>query len=173
MATFSTRKATDRDVEALRRLCAEVTNQRGTLASIRGPQFDPARWLAAHAPLVIVAEGATVAGFAAAPLDGVPLGGSKCAEAIVYVAPAHRRRGAARAALRELLSVARATGLWKMVAYALNDDVPARKLLDQLDFREVGVLVKHVQLQTGWTDVVLLERLVLAARKSMPSISDR
>jgi L-amino acid N-acyltransferase YncA len=172
MATLSARRATDRDLDALQRLCAEPASQRGTLASMRAPHFDASRWLASRVPVVIVSEGAAVAGFAAAPLEGVPLGSPKCAETIVYVTPVHRRRGAARAALRELLSVARATGLWKMVAYALHDDVAARKLLDQLDFREVGVLVKHVQLPTGWSDVVLLERLVLAARKSMPSISE-
>ncbi|MGH7440237.1 MAG: GNAT family N-acetyltransferase [Polyangiaceae bacterium] len=149
-----------------------MPKQRGTLASIRGDPFDPARWLAARTPVVIVTAGATAVGFASAPTDGVPLGSPKCAEAIVYVTPAHRRHGAARAAMRELLSVARVMGLWKMVAYALQDDVAVRTLLDRLDFREVGVLAKHVQLQTGWSDVVLLERLVLSARKSMPSITD-
>lgn len=172
MAILSSRKATDRDLDTLHRLCAEVQKQRGTLASIRGPQFDPGRWLAAHAPIVLVGDGSTAVGFAAAPADGVPLGGPKCAEAIVYVTPACRRQGAGRTAMRELLSLARVMGLWKMVAYALHDDVAVRTLLDRLDFREVGAFAKHVQLQTGWTDVVVLERLVLAARKSMPSISD-
>jgi hypothetical protein len=43
MATFSARRATDRDVDAVHALCAELASQRGTLASLRGPQFDPTR----------------------------------------------------------------------------------------------------------------------------------
>jgi L-amino acid N-acyltransferase YncA len=64
-------------------------------------------------------------------------------------------------------------GLWKMVAYALSDDPAPRALLERIDFREVGQLVKHAQVDGGWRDVVLYERLVMAARKSMPSIPER
>jgi hypothetical protein len=32
--------------------------------------------------------------------------------------------------------------------------------------------VKHVQIEGGWRDVAIYERLVLAARKSFPSFSD-
>ena len=48
----------------------------------------------------------------------------------------------------------------------------SRALLARLDFRDVGTLTKHVQLVNSWHDVVVAERLVLAARKSAPSIPD-
>jgi L-amino acid N-acyltransferase YncA len=102
----------------------------------------------------------------------VPLGSAKCAEAIAFVASSHRRRGAARGAMSELLSVARTMGLWKLVVYSLADDAAARALLERIDFRAVGTLVKHLQIEGSWRDVTLHERLVLSARKSMPSIPE-
>jgi phosphinothricin acetyltransferase len=121
---------------------------------------------------VVVGDGTNVFGFAAALTDCVPAGAPRCEEAIAYVAPAHRRRGAGRAVLAELIAVARMTGAWKVIANALADDVGARSLLTRLDFREIGTLVKHAHLEGVWRDVVLWERLVLAARRTLPSISD-
>jgi L-amino acid N-acyltransferase YncA len=171
MAVLATHRATDRDVASLERLCAEAAKN-VALWSPRRERLNPTAWLSARTPLVVVDDGTSAIGFAAALSDSVPLGSAKCAEAIAYVAPPHRRRGAARAAMSELLSVARTMGLWKLVVYSLADDGPARMLLERVDFRTVGTLVKHVQVDGGWRDVALHERLVLSARKSMPSIPE-
>lgn len=172
MTHFSTRRANERDIATLDRLCIEASGSRGSLCSSRSDRFRPAAWIAARAPLVVVAEGTNVVGFATALSENVPLGVPRCAEAAVYVTPDHRLRGAGRAAMSELMSAARSTGLWKVIAYALPQDPATRALLERLDFREVGVLVKHVQIEGAWHDVVLCERLVLAARKSLPSFHD-
>jgi L-amino acid N-acyltransferase YncA len=171
MAVLATHRATERDVPSLERLCAEAAKA-VTLWGPRRERLSPAAWLSARVPLVVVEDGPNAVAFAAALSDNVPLGSAKCAEAIAYVSPSHRRRGAARAAMSELLSVARTMGLWKLVAYSLADDVAARPLLDRVDFRTVGTLVKHVQIEGSWRDVTLHERLVLSARKSMPSIPE-
>ena len=171
MANLRARRAVVQDVDALRRLYAEATAARAALWSVRRG-LDPAAWLAAHIPAVVVGDGTAEVGFSVAITDGIPLGAPRCAEAFVYVAPAHRRRGAARAALAELLTVSRTMGLWKLLGYALPEDAVARALLARLDFRDVGTLTKHVQLEGSWHDVVVAERLVLAARKSAPSIPD-
>src|SRR5262249_28648156 len=102
--------------------------------------------------------------------DNVPLAVPRCAEALVYVTPAQRRRGAGRAAMSELLMVARVGGLWKLVANTLADDAAGCGLLGRMDFRVVGTLVKHLQIEGTWRDVTLHERLVLSTRKSQPSI---
>lgn len=176
MAGFRAHRATDHDIETIRRLCAEATSGRGALWSSRRERFDPAAWAAARVPLVVVADSTTkdapAAGFAVALSDAVPFQAPRCAEALVYVTPAQRRRGAGRAAMSELLAAARTVGLWKLVSYTLADDVAGIGLLARLDFRVVGTLVKHVQVEGGWRDVALHERLVLAARKSQPSIPD-
>ena len=170
MANLRSHRAAAQDVDALRRLHAEATATRSALWSIRRDRLDPAAWVASHTPAVLVADGPVVAAFAVAIADGVPLGAPRCAEVFVYVTPAHRRHGIARAALTELLTVSRTMGLWKLLGYALPEDAVGRALLARMDFREVGTLTKHVQLENTWRDVVVAERLVLAARKSYPSV---
>jgi L-amino acid N-acyltransferase YncA len=172
MASFRAHRANDHDLEPLRLLCTEATGGRGALWGAKRERFDPAAWHAARAPLVAVADGPAIVGFAVALGDNVPFGVPRCAEALVYVTPAQRRRGVARAAMSELLAAARAMGLWKLVSYTFADDLAGIGLLARLDFRVVGTLVKHVQVDGGWRDVSLHERLVLAARKSQPSIPD-
>jgi phosphinothricin acetyltransferase len=172
MAIFSVHRATDRDLASLEPLCAEATGTRGALWSLRRDRFNPAAWITARAPVVVARDGTKVVGFAAALAENMPLGITRCAEALVYVTPAQRRKGAGRAAMAELMSAGRAMGLWKMIAYVWPEDGGARAMLAKLDFREVGTLVKHAQMDGGWRDIVLCERLVLAARKSVPSFSD-
>ncbi|HEX8795942.1 MAG TPA: GNAT family N-acetyltransferase [Polyangiaceae bacterium] len=171
MPLLTAQRASDRDAASLDRLCSEASKS-VPLWSHRRERFNPGAWISARTPLVVVVDGTSAIGFGVALSDNVPLGASKCAEALVYVTPANRRRGGARAAMSELLSVARTMGLWKMIAYSLADDPAARPLLDRADFRAVGTLVKHQQIDGAWRDVVLHERLVMAARKSLPSISD-
>jgi L-amino acid N-acyltransferase YncA len=170
--TFRVHRATPQDVDVLRRLCSEATGNRASLAGTRREKLEPGEWVAARAPVVVVSDGQTPIGFAAAIAQSIPVGAARCSEVLVYVAPSHRRRGASRAAMSELISVARTMGLWKVIAYALPTDAALRGLFTRFDFREVGVLVKHVQVEGGWNDVVVFERLVMAARKSMPSFSD-
>jgi L-amino acid N-acyltransferase YncA len=87
---------------------------------------------------------------------------------MVYVVAGHRRHGAARAAVSELFTVARAMGLWKLTCCALPDDPAGRALIARFEFREVGLLAKHVQIDGIWRDVTLHERLMLSARRSIP-----
>lgn len=171
MATFTARRANERDLASLEQLCTEASKT-VPLWSLRRDRFNASAWLSSRAPLVVVADGTTAIGFAAALSENVPLPASKCAEALVYVSAKHRRRGAARAVVSELLLTARTMGLWKLMAYSLPEDPAAKTLLERVDFRVVGGLVKHVQVEGGWRDVVVHERLVMAARKSMPSFSD-
>jgi L-amino acid N-acyltransferase YncA len=171
MSTFSLHRASERDLDAIRRFCDEATAGRSTLLSVRHGRLDPAAWIVGRAPIVVVSEGNEPVGMAAAVSEHVPCGAPRCAEVIVYVAPGRRRRGAAKAALAELLTASRTMGLWKFIGHALTGDAAARGMLDKHDFREVGTLVKHVQLEGAWHDVVVYERLVLAARKSFPSLS--
>ena len=172
MSIFKVQRATDRDLAVLERLCAEAMASPAGLSAHRRERWSPAAWVAARLPLVVAVEPAGVVGFAAALPDNAPIAAPRCVEGVVFVTPAQRRRGAGRALLAELVAMARTGGLWKLIAYALPEDVASRALLTRLDFREVGVLVKHLQVGGGWRDVALHERLVLAARKSAPSFSD-
>jgi L-amino acid N-acyltransferase YncA len=172
MALYKVQRAAERDLGVLERLCAEAAASPVGLAAHRRERWNPTAWLAARLPLVVASDASGVVGFAAALSENLPLGAARCAEGIVFVTPAQRRRGAGRALMGELVAAARAVSLWKMIAYALPEDAASRTLLERLDFREVGTLVKHLQLQGAWRDVAVHERLVLATRKSAPSFSD-
>jgi len=123
--------------------------------------------MAARVPVVVVVDNGVTVGFAAAVPQNVPFSTHRCVEAVVYVTPAHRRRGAGRAALSELIVAARSSALWKLMAYALPENAAGAALLAHSDFRNVGTLAKHVQLEGGWRDIVVYERLVLAARRQL------
>jgi L-amino acid N-acyltransferase YncA len=164
-------RVTDRDLPLVEPAYADAVSQRGSLLAHRRERCAPSTWMGSRAPSAIFVDGGVVRGFSVALADP-PLAVARCAEAIVHVHPAFRRQGVGRALFAELITMARAAGLWKLVAWTIPDDVAALVLLARLDFREVGVLAKHLQIEGGWRDVALHERLVLAARKSAPSFSN-
>jgi phosphinothricin acetyltransferase len=82
------------------------------------------------------------------------------AEVSVYVARAARRRGAGRAALEALIDQARAAGVHKLVSRVFVENRASRALIASLGFREVGVHLRHGQLDGVWRDVVVVEKLL-------------
>jgi L-amino acid N-acyltransferase YncA len=170
MTAFHGHRSTGQDVDALREVCAQLSRERGSLLTARREAFDPAQWIARRVPLTVVSDGTQVVGFAGAIPDGQPYSSPRCAELVVGVVATHRRRGAGRAAVIELFTTARTMGLWKLVAFVLPEDVAARALLARSDFREVGTLEKHVQLEGVWRNVTVHEKMLMAARRSNPSI---
>ncbi len=161
-------RATARDLEGLRKLCADASREPGPFTMGRREPFDPSDWTTGRVAAAVASTARGPVAFAAGLLQDIPWGAPRCAELAVYVPPSFRRRGAGRMLVAELLAVARTMGLWKFTACALPEDPAARALLSRFDFREVGVLVKHVQIEGGWRDVGLYERLIMAARRSMP-----
>jgi L-amino acid N-acyltransferase YncA len=170
MSAFQWHRSTPNDVDALREVCLELGRERGSLLAARREALDPAQWVAQKVPLIVVSEGAKVIGFAGAIPGGQSYSSPRCAELVVGVVAKHRRRGAGRLAVAELFTTARTRGLWKLVAFALPEDVAARPLLARADFREVGTLEKHVQLEGVWHNVAVHERILMATRASHPSI---
>jgi L-amino acid N-acyltransferase YncA len=168
MSSLQVRRAAARDLDDLRRLCLDASRN-GPAVAHRGP-VDPGDWITLHVPVIVVSEGTTTVGFAAALSRNIPCAAPRCAELVVYVNPDHRRRGAARRAMSELMTVTRTMGLWKLLAYAAPEDAAAQALLSRFEFREVGVFVKHLQLEGGWRDVAVHERLLMTARRSLPSM---
>jgi L-amino acid N-acyltransferase YncA len=160
-----------KDLDALKELCARLSRERGSLMMLRRETLDPSAWIERRIPLAAVAEGSQIVGFAAALPDGQPYGAPRCAELLVGVLSDHRRKGAGRAAVHDLLRNARTMGLWKLVAFAGPEDAGAQALLARTDFRAVGTLEKHVQREGIWRNVELYERLLMSARRSNPAIA--
>ncbi len=78
----------------------------------------------------------------------------------VYTERSHRRRGAAAAAMRDLITQTRAAGAWKLVSRIFVDNDGSRALMAALGFREVGVYYRHAKLDDKWRDVVIVEKFL-------------
>lgn len=117
-------------------------------------------WFDGLYPIVAVEDEGRMVAFAAAH----PFSPRECyrgiAEASVYVAREARRRGAGRLALEFLAAEATRAGFWKLVACIFAENEASRNLVSQLGFREVGTYHKHAQLDGGWRDCVIVERLL-------------
>jgi ribosomal-protein-alanine N-acetyltransferase len=77
-----------------------------------------------------------------------------------WIASAQQNQGIATAAVREILVIAfEDLGLHKVEGYAKLDNVASRRMMELNEFREVGVLRRHVYDRGRWHDQVLYERI--------------
>ncbi len=82
------------------------------------------------------------------------------AEFSVYVAEKFRGRGYGRLALDELIRRCQARGFTKLLSRILEENVASRSLCTSLGFREVGMYVRHAQLDGVWRNLVIVEKLL-------------
>ena len=122
-------------------------------------------WFDDGLPVVVVEDGGTVISFANASAYGSRECYSGVAEFSVYTAKEGRGRRAGTLAMEALISAAEEAGFWKLTSRVFVENVPSRKLLLSLGFREVGVHEKHARLDGEWRDVVVVERLIPANLK--------
>ena len=115
--------------------------------------------LPAH-PAVVVESSGRIAAFAwTAPYSPRPCYAG-IGEFSVYVDRALRGMGAGRLALTELISECERLGFWKLTSKVLTDNHASRVLCASIGFREVGIHLRHAQLDGAWKDVVIVERLL-------------
>jgi L-amino acid N-acyltransferase YncA len=114
-------------------------------------------------PLLVATVGGAVAGWARL----TPYSSRDCyagiAEGSVYVRASQRGRGLGGALATALIEEAERAGLHKIVGKLLADNDASRRLVARHGFREVGVHLRHGQIDGGWCDVVLVERLLSSA----------
>jgi L-amino acid N-acyltransferase YncA len=160
------------DVPAIIKILDGVVMERASLDTMRRSEEEIRGWFSARHPVAVVADGDAVVAFAVAEPHKIRGLVGRVSEVSVFVGKTHRRQGAGRLAMAEVMAAARVMGCWKFVAYALAENRPARGLLAALDFREAGVLEKHLQIDSVWRDVVLCERLLMTSRRSNPIIKE-
>jgi L-amino acid N-acyltransferase YncA len=90
---------------------------------------------------------------------------ARIAEVSIYVAAETRGRGIGRLALATLIEAAERQGFWKLVSRIFPENVASRRLCAALGFREVGIYLRHGQLDGVWRDCVIVERLLGEARR--------
>jgi L-amino acid N-acyltransferase YncA len=156
------RIATTADAAGIARIYNQGIEDRTATFEVRPRTADDiVSWFDGKHPIVVVEDEGIVA-FAAtstyrprACYDGI-------AEVSVYVDREHRKRGAGRLALSELIRVSEETGFWKLVSRIFPENTGSRALIASLGFREVGVYEKHGRLDGVWRDVIIVERLIPA-----------
>jgi L-amino acid N-acyltransferase YncA len=117
-------------------------------------------WFDGIHPIVVAEDEGRIIAFAATSTYRPRECYQGIAEVSVYVARQSRRRGAGRSVLQSLIAACEEAGFWKLVSRVFTDNMASRRLIDNLDFREVGVYEKHSQLDGIWRDVVIMERLI-------------
>lgn len=64
--------------------------------------------------------------------------------------------------MEALIEASERAGFWKLVSRVFPENLPSRRLLRSVGFREVGTYEKHALLDGTWRDVVMVERLIPA-----------
>lgn len=78
----------------------------------------------------------------------------------VYVSAIARRHGIGRLLLDAVCDAAAEGGHFKLIGRIFVSNEPSLALARECGFREVGVHRRHGQLDGGWRDVVVVERLL-------------
>jgi L-amino acid N-acyltransferase YncA len=113
-------------------------------------------------PVVVVEQDNEIIAYAATFTYSTGACYAGIADFSVYVRRDWRGKGAVKVAMKLLLERADEAGFWKVSSLVFVDNVPSRKLLGALGFREVGIYEKHGQMDGVWRDVLAVEYLLLS-----------
>ncbi len=160
--TLTTRPATPADSDSIARIYTQGIEDRTATFETRPRTAEDVRaWFDAPYPLVVVERAGEVIAWASTSGYRPRECYAGIAEYSVYVAREARGIGAGRIAMRALIESARAAGYWKLFLCIFIENTASRGLMSSLGFREVGVYVKHAQLDGVWRDVVIVELLLI------------
>jgi L-amino acid N-acyltransferase YncA len=156
-----TRLATPADAEAIAAIYSEgIADGLATFETRPRTRDDVLHWFGTRFPVVVVEDDGGVVAFGSTSEYRARECYAGIAEFSVYVARAHRGRGAGRVAMDALIAAAREAGFWKLVSRVFVENAASRALLARVGFREVGIYHRHGQLRGVWRDVVIVERLL-------------
>src|SRR5512146_2450167 len=159
--TMAARAATPGDAPALARIYNEGIEDRiATFETRRREPGEIRGWIGGSHPLVVVEAGEQVVAWASCSAYSARECYRGVAEVSVYVAREWRGRGAGRKALEALGAAAGAAGFHKLVGKIFAGNRASLALVRALGFREVGVHVRHGELDGVWHDIVVVERLL-------------
>ena len=114
---MTARPATPEDADAIARIYNEGIEDRVATFETRLRSLEDVRaWFDGVHPIVVVEDEDGVVAFAATSSYRPRACYAGIAEASVYVARSHRRRGAGRIALEALIQAAKQAGFWKLLS---------------------------------------------------------
>ena len=79
---------------------------------------------------------------------------------LIYIDRDYRRHGVGRELMRATQAAARAAGHRKIIGRLVASNEAGRMLCRLNGWREVGVHLRHVRIDTRWHDVVVAEYLI-------------
>jgi phosphinothricin acetyltransferase len=158
---FSVRAAVATDAAAIARIYNEgIADRTATFETRPRSADDVTAWFGTRFPVVVVEEAGETVAFAATSEYRRRECYAGIGDFSVYVARAHRGRGAGQAALEGLFEAARRGGFWKLVSRVFVENLASRALMRRVGFREVGIYERHAMVDGVWKDVVIVERLL-------------
>jgi phosphinothricin acetyltransferase len=116
--------------------------------------------IAGGEPMIVAERGGAVVGFASWSPYSDRAAYAGVGVYTVYVARGARGAGVGSALLRTLVADAAAAGLWKLQSLILTSNAASIALAHRCGFREVGVHMRHAQLDGQWRDALLVERAI-------------
>jgi L-amino acid N-acyltransferase YncA len=135
-----------------------IAEGRSTFETEPRSATDVEGWL--DSALLVGTIGSDVAGWARLTPYSPRACYSGIAEGSVYVRASRRGHGLGRALAGALTEEAERAGLHKIVGKLFADNEASRRLVARHGFREVGVHLRHGQIDGDWRDVVLVEKLL-------------
>jgi putative acetyltransferase len=72
----------------------------------------------------------------------------------------HRRKGIGTALIKTALNVSKKSGLKKLTAKVMEDNIPAIKMFAKLGFEKEGTLNKHIRIKGGYVDLICMGKLI-------------
>ena len=138
-----------------------IAEGRSTFETEPRSAADAEGWLDSGGPRLLTAtSGGAVAGWAHLSPYSTRACYTGIAEGSVYVRASDRGRGIGGALAAALIDEATSAGLHKIVGRLFADNEASRRLVARHGFREVGVHLRHGQIDGDWRDVVLVELLL-------------
>jgi L-amino acid N-acyltransferase YncA len=156
------RLARDADAARLAEIFNEGIEDRvATFQTVRQDATRLAGVIASGSPLVVgELDGEVVAWAKADPYTDEHEYYAGIREATLYVAREARRRGVGKALLEALAREADRRGFHKLVGKIFTSNEASIALVRECGWREVGVHLRHGQLDGEWKDVLVVERLL-------------
>ena len=156
------RRATAADAGAIARIYNQGIEDRiATFETRSRSEKDVLEWLAGAFPVAVALDdGGRVLAFASSSAYSSRSCYSHIADFSVYTSRDARRQGAGKAALQELIGLARDAGLRKLTSKVFVENFASRGMLKAIGFREIGIHERHGILDGKWHDVVVVEFLL-------------
>lgn len=157
-AALRVRPLTAADWPRVRTIYAEGISTRNATFEQEPPDWET--WNSSHLPDLRLAGEADglVVGWAALSLVSRREAYRGVAEVSVYVSEEARGRGVGRSLLSELVERSERAGIWTLQAGIFPENTASLRLHEACGFRLVGVRERVGRQNSGWRDVLLLER---------------